>query len=193
MFLPLAVALLSMRSHIDGDGQTNPPVVAPGHEKAITDDEAMGKKFAAEVDKQYKPTDDLKMQARVDRIGNELAAIANSHQLKATWGDKRFTPFHYRFEVIKGTDVNAFSLPGGYIYVFEGLVKYVESDDELAGVLGHEISHAAFRHVPTMIKNQTKLTLISLPLMIASILAGGQVGILAPAVSLGSQAIGSGW
>src|SRR6202043_1532595 len=123
---------------IDGGGQNGPPVVEPGHEKAITDDEALGKKFAAQVDKDYKQTDDLKMQARLERIGNELAAIANAHHLIATWGDKRFTPFHYHFKVIKGSDVNAFSLPGGYIYVFEGLVTYVESDDELAGVVGHE-------------------------------------------------------
>jgi Zn-dependent protease with chaperone function len=194
MILPLALALLSAPMYIDGDQQAKPPVVAPGHAKAITDDEGMRKKFAAQVDKENKPTDDLKMQARVERIGNELAEIANTHQLIATWGDKRFTPFHYHFKVIKGTDVNAFSLPGGYIYVYEGLVTYVESDDELAGVIGHEISHAAFRHVATMIKNANKLDLITLPLMIASIfIGGGQLAPFGSALGLGKQGVESGW
>ena len=194
MILPLALVLLSAPPRIDGDAQARPPVVTPAQLQASKDDDEMGRKIAIEVDKTNKPTDDLKMQARVDRIGNELAVIANAHQLIATWGDKRFTPFHYRFKVIKSEDVNAFSLPGGYIYVYEGLVKYVESDDELAGVIGHEISHAAFRHVPTLLKKSRQLSLLTLPLIIASIFAGGgQAAILGPLASLGAQAIGSGW
>jgi len=191
MILTLAVALLSAAPRFDDGGPGDVPVVIPGHEKAIAEDEALGKKFAEEVDKKEKQTDDPKMEARIERIGNELAAIANAHHLIATWGDKRFTPFHYHFKVIKGDDVNAFSLPGGYIYVYEGFVKYAESDDEIAGVLGHEISHAAFRHVAILIKNSQKLNLISLPLMIASIFLGGAP--LGVVTQLTTQAIGSGW
>ena len=194
MILSLALMMLSAQPRFDGNEQARPPIATPAQQKAAKDDDDMGRKIAVEVDKTNKPTDDLKMQARVDRIGNELAAIANAHQLIATWGDKRFTPFTYHFKVIKGEDVNAFSLPGGYIYVYEGLVKYVESDDELAGVIGHETSHAAFRHVPTLLKKSRQLSLITLPLIIASIFAGGgQAAILGPLASLGSQAIGSGW
>ncbi|MHB8635193.1 MAG: M48 family metalloprotease [Fimbriimonadaceae bacterium] len=193
MLFPLAVILLRAPSRISWGQQTAPPVDASVRERELGD-EAMGKKFAAEVAKQTKPTADPQMQARVERIGNELAAIANSHPMIATWGDKRFTPFHYHFTVLKGEDVNAFSLPGGYIYVYEGLVKYVESDDELAGVLAHEISHAAFRHVPTLIKNTQKLNLVTLPLILASIfMGGGQGAALGPLVGLTTMAIGSGW
>lgn len=194
MVIPLVLALLLTPARYDDDQSSAPPVATPQQLQAAKDDEDFGKKLSAEVDKENKPTDDAKMQGRVDRIGNELAAIANAHHLIATWGDKRFTPLHYHFKVIKGTDVNAFSLPGGYIYVYEGLVKYVESDDELAGVIGHEISHAAFRHVPTMIKKSQQLNLLTLPLILASIFAGqGQAAILGPLAGIGSQAIGSGW
>ena len=192
MLVPLALALLLAPARIDGDVQTDPPFASPAALQRAKDDEALGAKIAAEVNKDDKPTEDKKMQARVERIGNELAAIANAHHLIALWGDKRYTPLHYRFTVIKGSDVNA-SLPGGYVYVYEGLVKYVESDDELAGVLAHEISHAAFRHVPTMIKKSRELSLITLPLIIASIFAGPQAAILGPGAQLTQQAIGSGW
>ncbi len=194
MVLPLAVALMTTSPRIQGGDPTTPPVVEKGHQKDIDNDEKAGAKYAAEVDKQNKMTTDPKMQARVERIGNELAAIADSHQIVALWGDKRFSPFHYHFKVIQGTDVNAFSLPGGYVYVYEGLVKYSESDDELASVLGHEISHAAFRHVSTMTKKAGQLQLLTLPLILLGILASGGIGApLIPVAGLLNQAVGSGW
>ena len=71
--------------------------------------------------------------------------------------------------------MNAFSLPGGYVFVFDGLVKYSESDDELAGVLAHEICHAKFRHVATLDKEASKLQAISLPAILIAIFSGGRV------------------
>lgn len=177
-----------------GQTSSQAPTVVPGHQKDIDLDIALGKKYAAEVDKQYKPTDDPKMQARVERIGNQLAAIANSHHLVALWGDKRFSPFTYHFKVLKSNDVNAFSLPGGYVYVYEGLVKYVESDDELAAVLGHEISHAAFRHVETLTHKSDQLSLVTIPLILLGLFTSGGSG--GSALALGgllNQAEGSGW
>src|SRR5665213_362870 len=161
MYLPLAVVLLTSSPQVQGD---------------IDNDEKLGAHYAAQVNKENKFTDDPKMQARVDRIGKELAAIADTHHLIALWGDKRFSPFPYHFKVIQGTDVNAFSLPGGYIYVYEGLVKYCESDDELASVIGHEISHAAFRHVATLTKKSSQLQLLTLPLILLGILTSGGIG-----------------
>ncbi len=164
------------------------------HQQDIQNDIADGKKFAADADKDYKPTKNAEYQARVDRIGQELATIARANQVNVSWGDPRLNPFPYTFKVIEGEDVNAFSLPGGYIYVFEGLVKYVESDDELAGVLAHEISHAAFRHLATLRREQGKLEAITLPLILLSLLTGGaSAGPLVYGGVLTGQAIGSGW
>lgn len=164
------------------------------HAADLQADEALGKEYAAEVEKEYKLSKDAEGTGRVQRIGSELAAIANANQVLVSWGDTRLNPFNYSFKLLEGKDVNAFSLPGGYIYVYEGLLKYCESDDELAGVLAHEISHAAFRHVATLRKEQSRLDAVTLPLVLIAIFTGGSAGTgLAQTSSLVSQAIGSGW
>ncbi|MBS1706652.1 MAG: M48 family metalloprotease [Armatimonadetes bacterium] len=163
----------------------------PKHQKDIESDEEMGKKYAVEVEKEYKASINAEYQARVEAIAKPLAEIANSTLVDVSWGDKRLNRFQYHFKVLEGKDVNAFSLPGGYIYVHEGLIQYAESNDELAGVLAHEISHAAFRHVATLQREQSKLEAVTLPLILVGILTGGAG--LATAGSLFNQAMGSGW
>src|SRR5579862_3129483 len=162
-------------------GQQTPaktsPVQAPAaltreekqHEADVQSDIEEGKKYAEEVEKQYKLSDNKEYQARVQRIGAEISAIANAGpSWHVLWGDPHLSRFDYTYKVIKSDDVNAFSLPGGHVYVYEGLMKQVESDDELAGVLAHESAHAAFRHVPTLEKEASKVTMISLPLILAA-------------------------
>ncbi len=178
---------------------TQPPLVAPDHDpKHLADlehDDSLGRKYASEVAKEYKVSKNKEYVARVQRIGDEMAAIARVTPVHVQWGDKRLNPFNYSFTVVKGDDVNAFSLPGGRIYVLEGLVKYVETDDELAGVLAHEISHAESRHVATLQHEQTKLERVTLPLVLLSVLAGGAAGGV-QALEMGQlvgMAKGSGW
>src|SRR5579863_4628275 len=72
----------------------------------------------------------------------------------------------YQFKIVDTNDINAFSLPGGFTYVNFGLLNYVNSDDELAGVLGHEIGHTERRHQTTL---QAKAQVLNLILGIASI------------------------
>lgn len=143
------------------------------HQADIKSDVEYGKKLSVEAEKQFKVSDNKAFQERIQRIGSEIAAIAKVTPVEVSWGDKRLNPFDYKFKVLKGDDVNAFSLPGGYIYFFEGLMKYVESDDELAGVLGHEISHAAFRHVRYLEHEQGKINTLTIPLILVAILKGG--------------------
>ncbi len=66
------------------------------------------------------------------------------------------TQFAYQFKVVNVSGVNAFALPGGFIYVNRGLVESVRSEGELAGVLAHEIAHVALRH-PTNQASKTYL------------------------------------
>jgi len=72
----------------------------------------------------------------------------------------------YSIKIINEGDINAFSTLGGYVYVNEGLLDFVQSDDELAGVIGHETGHIERRHVVTM---QTKSQILSLLLGVASL------------------------
>ncbi len=170
------------------------PTIDAKHQAEIDRDIADGAKYAEQVDKELKPSKNEECAARVQRIGSEVAALANTYAVTVSWGDHRLSPFPYSFKVVEGDDVNAFSLPGGRIYVYEGLVKFAETDDELAGVLAHEVSHAAFRHIATMVTEQSKMEKYTIPLILAAILAGGAEGSkIAQGASLVNQAFTSGW
>ena len=95
---------------------------------------ALGRKTNKEVLQHYIVYDNPELQAYVSRVGNELAK--NSHRNNLV----------YRFTVLDSKDVNAFALPGGYIYITRGLLAYINSEAELAAVLGHEIGHVTARH-----------------------------------------------
>lgn len=164
------------------------------HKRDLENDAKLGREYAEEARKELPASEDIAMVERVQRVGEKIAAIANSRLVEVTWGDKRLSPFTYEFTVVKGEDVNAFSLPGGYIFVYEGLVKFCESDDELAGVLAHEVAHASFRHVAVLRREQSKFDIVNIPLILAAIFSKseGAAGI-AQGVGLFNQAVTSGW
>jgi hypothetical protein len=161
----------------------------------IENDKKAGKKYAAEVEKELKLSKDAAMLERLQKIGAALSATANKAPVKVTWGDKRFSQFDYTFKLVEEKDVNAFSLPGGYIYFNEGLIKFAESDDEIAGVVAHEIAHASLRHVAELQREQSKLSSIQLPLILAAILSGNSetIGSVLTGSALIGAAKGSGW
>lgn len=99
-----------------------------------SDEIATGRRAHADVVKQYGIYDDIELQAYVQQIGRTLAA--NSHRAGLA----------YQFTVLDSAEVNAFALPGGYIYITRGLLAYLNSEAELAAVLGHEIGHVTARH-----------------------------------------------
>lgn len=182
------------------DPATEPPAQQPifpkdpAQKKAMEDDIAKGKEYAKEVEKTLKFSKDTKAQERLERVGKVISEIARANQVKVLYGDKRLSAFGYRFRLIEGKDVNAFSIPGGNIYVNEGLMNFVESDDELAGVLAHEISHAAFRHYATMQKDSNVISALSLPILLAAILARNDTSYgAAMAINMAGNAFMSGW
>ncbi|MBL4621088.1 MAG: M48 family metalloprotease [Immundisolibacteraceae bacterium] len=116
---------------------------------------AAGRQSHPKIIAQYGIYDDPELQAYVSRIGTELAN--QSHR----------SGLIYRFTVLDSTDINAFALPGGYIYITRGLLAYLNSEAELAAVLGHEIGHVTARHG---VRQQTAATAAGLGYTIASIL-----------------------
>lgn len=82
----------------------------------------------------------------------------------------RRTAITYTFTAIDSTDVNAFALPGGYVFVTTGLLEFVESEAELAHILGHEIAHVDLRHCIERYQYQLKLAKFGLDSMPASLL-----------------------
>ena len=81
----------------------------------------------------------------VTRVGKKIAA-ATEQYLKANGLSSELSNFAWEFNLVKDNQVNAFCMPGGKIVVYEGLLKLVSSDDELAVVLGHEVAHAVAKH-----------------------------------------------
>ena len=95
---------------------------------------ALGRQANAEILQRYQRYDNPALQAYVDKVGQRLARRSHRGNLI------------YRFTVVDSQEVNAFALPGGYIYVTRGLLAYLGSEAELAAVLGHEIGHVTARH-----------------------------------------------
>ncbi len=93
-----------------------------------------GASYHQSVIAQYGVYDNLELQAYVNSIGQQLAAKSHRSHLK----------FH--FTVLDSPQINAFALPGGYIYITRGIMAYLDSEAEIAGVLGHEIGHVTARH-----------------------------------------------
>lgn len=94
---------------------------------------SLGRSMASQVGTQYKISHDQARIARAQRLGAIVAAVSDRKDLA------------YHFGVIEDKEINAFAVPGGYIYVYTGLMDKA-SDDELAGVLAHEVGHIAARH-----------------------------------------------
>ena len=95
---------------------------------------SLGRQYSAEITKQMPEYDDQELAELVQAVGERLAA--NSHR----------PDLIYRFTVLDSKTVNAFALPGGYIYITRGMLAYLNSEAELAAVLGHEIGHVTARH-----------------------------------------------
>jgi predicted Zn-dependent protease len=96
----------------------------------------MGKSIAEGIEKskEIKLDPDPLMTERVNEVGRKIADVSDRKEVS------------YTFRVIDKDDVNAFALPGGYVFVFKGLVDKVSKDDELAAVIAHEIAHVVARH-----------------------------------------------
>jgi len=117
----------------------------------------MGREAAAVIDRESKLVNDPKILERVNKIGQEIARVANEQRVEATYGSPEICRFDYKFKVIENEEINAFSLPGGHIYVNIGLLNYVKSDHELAAVLAHEIAHSAHHHMVYLLKEQSRM------------------------------------
>ncbi len=93
-----------------------------------------GRELHAEMLQQNPIYQDPELQAYVEKIGQKMAAVSHRPELD------------YVFTIIDSPDINAFALPGGFVYVNRGLLTYLNSEAQLAAVLGHEIGHVTARH-----------------------------------------------
>ena len=103
----------------------------------------LGKESDQQIISQYGVYDNPELQAYVERVGEEVLAKSDLRRPDAK-EEYRNTPFTFR--VLDSPVINAFALPGGYVYVTRGLMAHLKNEAQLAMVLGHEIGHVAARH-----------------------------------------------
>src|SRR5213080_1588923 len=103
-----------------------------------TDDVKLGRQAAAEAERQFPLLRDSEVDAYVERVGQRLVAAIPS--------EFQHPEFHYYFKVLNASDINAFALPGGPMYVNRGMIQAAHNEGEMAGVMAHEMSHVALRH-----------------------------------------------
>lgn len=120
---------------------------------------ALGRQLAAEVDRESKFVSDPLILEFVNRVGQNLALHSDAK-----------LPFTVK--VIDSPDVNAFALPGGFLYVNRGVVEAAENEAELAGVMAHEIAHVAARHGVEQASKGELLNYASIPLIFLGGLPG---------------------
>ncbi len=118
----------------------------------------MGAQSHQDVLKEYPAVNDPALQAYVSDVGQKLAR--QSHRPGLQW----------HFTVVDSPDVNAFALPGGYVYITRGIMAYLNTEAELAGVIGHEIGHVTARHG---VRQQSASTAAGLGAMLGSVLVPG--------------------
>lgn len=132
---------------------------------------AIGRQQDAEIRREMGVYDDPALQNYVTEIGQELARA--SHRPNLPW----------TFTIVDSPAINAFALPGGYIYVTRGILAYLDDESELAGVLGHEIGHVTARHAAQAYTRQAQA---GIGLTILSIFVPG----VQPFTELGSAGLG---
>ncbi len=100
----------------------------------------MGRSLAKSVERKFGLDDDMVLQKRIDGIGQRIASVCDRKDIA------------YHFKVLRGEGlkpqqrINAFALPGGYVYIFKDMIKLMESDDEIAAILAHEVGHITAKH-----------------------------------------------
>jgi Zn-dependent protease with chaperone function len=107
---------------------------APVRADQTSDEVKLGAQIAKEIESHYRVVTDPEMVERVNRVSAALVRAVDRQDLT------------YHFKILDIPGPNALGIPGGYVYVTKGMMKFVRSDDELAAVLAHELTHVAHRH-----------------------------------------------
>ena len=126
----------------------------------IEEEKKAGKELYDKLEKHGYLERNARVENYITNLGNRL--LAESKPI-----------FDFRFTVIKNSGINAFATPGGYVYVFRGLINLVETESELAGVLAHEIAHVNARHIAGMAEKSGKISIATLAALLAGALFGG--------------------
>ncbi|NOT48981.1 MAG: M48 family metalloprotease, partial [Acidobacteria bacterium] len=145
-------------------------IALPKNKYKVQDDVKLGNDAARQVEKQFPIMNDAQAEDYVSRVGARLvSAIPPQFRQPA---------FDYRFKVVNASDINAFALPGGPMFVNRGMIEAARNEGEMAGVMAHEISHVALRHATAQATKQGSVgnQLGTIGLILGGAILGGQSG-----------------
>jgi predicted Zn-dependent protease len=132
--------------------------------QTVEADRKLGQEVSKKVEEEMGIVEDPGLSSYVASVGQRLAAQIPNRQ------------FPYTFQIVDQAEPNAFALPGGYVYVSRGLLALVNFEEELAGVLGHEIVHVEQRHTARQLQKARLPGLLTLPGRAAGWVIGGELG-----------------
>ncbi len=157
----LTLAVLSPAAEVN-----LPDIGSPADATLSKNDEArLGRAIMAEIRKSGQVIEDPLVTEYVNDIGHRIAAQANNDGIH-----------NFNFFVIDNPAINAFALPGGFIGVHTGLLEATRNEDELAGVLAHEVAHVTQRHIARSIHASQRQSLMSMAIMLGAVLAAAVGG-----------------
>lgn len=152
----------------------------PARAISIKEEKKLAREFIKFITRQYELIEDPTIVGYVNRVGQKILAAMPPQ------------PFDYHFYVVKEDVYNAFAIPAGHIFINSGLLAAMETEDELAGILGHEIAHVVSRHISKRMERSKKINLATMAGMVAGIFLGATTGDPAAlqALTIGSAAAG---
>jgi predicted Zn-dependent protease len=165
VLLSLIVAAVVFVSGAGADEINLPDMGSPADAILNTNEEAQyGRSIMRDIRNSGMVVEDPLINEYINEVGSRIAAQTSD-------GDHDFT-----FFVIEDHRINAFALPGGYIGVHTGLLEATRSEDELAGVLAHEVAHVTQRHIARAIHANSRQSLLSTAIMLGAMIAGAAGG-----------------
>jgi len=145
----------------------------------VSEEEKLSRAILRYIYQRFEIIDDPVIVEYVNKVGNRIVAGLED------------SLFNYKFHVINVDTYNAFAIPAGYIFINSGLLAVMDSEEELAGILAHEIAHVNARHISQRIERSRKIGWATMAGMAAGVLIGAAGGAEAgQAVTKGSQAAG---
>jgi predicted Zn-dependent protease len=135
----------------------------------------LGTQYAQQVNAQLPIVSDANVNSYINTLGAQIARVADTRGLR------------WRFYVVDSREVNAFAVPGGYVYVNRGLIERARTMNQLAGVLGHEIAHVTERHSVEQMAQAERANLgVSLACILTNVC---QSGVGSAAIQVGGGAL----
>ena len=148
----------------------------PKNKYAVEDDVKLGREAAAQAEKEFPLLRDEEIESYVNQVGQRIVS--------AIPAEFRQPQFRYTFRVVNAGEINAFALPGGPMFVNRGMIEAAKTEGEMAGVMGHEITHVVLRHATAQATEAQKFQIGSILGQIAGGVIGGGLGEI---IGMGSQ------